>query len=137
MAKVGMTGIWMGRFTRIRWRGPTAYIGLMMAGGMLALFGLPVPFTVLLFAALINGAALEIGALIWTNILQNVVPSERLGRVASIDMLGSYVLLPIGVGVAGWATDQLGPAAVLLIGGGLTMCFGGLALAHPAIRRFD
>ncbi len=130
-------GLWLGRFTRIRRRGILAYGGLLTAALMLAVFGLHVPLGVLVLAALVNGAALEVQNLIWTNILQEVVPSERLGRVASIDQLGSYVLLPVGFALTGWATSLLGPAAVFVIGGGTTACLALLALAHPTIRRFD
>ncbi len=91
----------------------------------------------LILAAVVNGAALEVQSLIWTNTLQEVVPSERLGRVASIDQLGSYVLLPIGFAITGWATTLLGPATVFVLGGGITACLALVALEHPAVRRFD
>jgi MFS family permease len=130
-------GAWLGRLTRIRRRGWAAYGGLMIAGLMIAAFGLRMPLVGLVLAALINGAALEIGGLIWINILQEVVPAERLGRVASIDSLGSFALLPIGFALAGWATDRLGAAQVFLIGGLLTACVAALGLAHPAIRGMD
>jgi MFS family permease len=132
-----MGGAWLGRMVKIRRRGPLAYAGLIIAGLMLLIFGLPVPLTVLLLAALINGAALEIEGLIWTNMLQEIVPGERLGRVSSIDSLGSFALLPIGYAIAGWATERLGAAPVFAIGGGLTAVVALLALAHPAIRTLD
>ena len=130
-------GVWLGRFARIRRRGITAYLAMMIAGLMLAAFGLPVPLAALVLAALINGAALEMAGLIWTNILQEVVPSEKLGRVASIDSLGSFALLPIGFALAGWATDRIGAAPVFVIGGTLAVGFAALGLAHPAIRTLD
>jgi MFS family permease len=130
-------GVWIGRFSTIRQRGRIVYLGLILAGLMLALFGLPVPLAVLVVAALVNGAALEIHTQVWMNILQDVVPSERLGRVASIDSLGSFALLPLGFAIAGWATDQLGPAAIFIIGGGMTALLALVALTHPAIRAFD
>jgi hypothetical protein len=75
--------------------------GLIVAGlGMLAL-GLPIPIVGIALAAIINGAALEVFSLIWTNTLQELVPGERLGRVASIDMLGSFALLPAGYALTG------------------------------------
>lgn len=130
-------GVWLGRLTKLGRRGLTSYTGLMIAGLMLLVFGTPVPIAVLLVAALINGAALEIGGLIWTNILQEHVPPERLGRVASIDSLGSFALLPIGYALTGWATDQLGPAPVFVIGGGMTAVLALLAMCHPVIRSLD
>jgi hypothetical protein len=60
-----------------------------------------------------------------------------LGRVSSIDALGSFVLLPIGYGIAGWATDLIGAPLVFVIGGALTVILALLGLLHPAIRNLD
>ena len=130
-------GLWIGRFRRVRHRGWIIYLGIMVAGlGMLAL-GLPVPIAVALVAAVINGAALEIGNLIWVNLMQELVPNERLARISSIEMLGSFALLPVGIGLTGWATDILGPATVCILGGAITMVAALLGLLHPVIRRLD
>ncbi len=66
-----------------------------------------------------------------------MVPRDLLGRVSSIDLLGSFVLLPIGYGLAGWATDLLGAPMVFLIGGAASVVLALLGLAHPAIRNLD
>jgi hypothetical protein len=47
------------------------------------------------------------------------------------------VFLPVGYGVAGWATDLLGAPLIFLIGGALTVALIGLGLLHPAIRNLD
>ncbi|MDX1415768.1 MAG: MFS transporter [Candidatus Promineifilaceae bacterium] len=130
-------GIWLGRKARIRRRGPIVYGGLAIAGIMLFAFGLPVPIAFLLLAALINGAALEVGSLAWINSLQELVPQDKLGRVSSMDSLGSFALLPIGYGITGWATELLGPSLVFVLGGGITAVVALLALRHPAIRALD
>jgi DHA3 family tetracycline resistance protein-like MFS transporter len=129
--------LWTGSMPRMRYRGILAYSGLLFAGGMILVLGLPVPLIVLALAALINGAGLELYSLIWTNTMQEMVPREKLGRVASVDLLGSFALLPIGYGLTGWATDQIGAPLVFLIGGGITVTVAGLALVHPAIRGLD
>jgi MFS family permease len=130
-------GVWLGRKTRIHRRGWLIFAGVVVAAVMLLLFGLPLPVAVLMLAAVVNGAALEVGSLAWTNSLQEFVPSDKLGRVSSIDMLGSFVLMPIGFGITGWATDIVGPAPIFVIGGGATALIGLLALTHPAIRKLD
>lgn len=130
-------GVWIGRFRRVCHRGWTIYLGIIVAGlGMLAL-GLPISIVAALLAAVMNGAALEIGNLIWVNLMQELTPNERLSRISSIEMLGSYALLPVGVGLTGWATDTLGPATVCIVGGGLTVSASLLGLLHPAIRELD
>ena len=130
-------GVWLGRYARIRRRGLVMYVSTALAALMLGLFGLLPPLWVLIAAALINGAALEAGHLVWTNSLQSLVPNEQLGRVVSIDSLGSFGLLPIGLAVAGWATERMGPPAVFIIGGLVTAAVALVALAHPGIRQFD
>jgi MFS family permease len=129
--------VWLGGRARLRCRGVLAYGGLLLAGlGLLAL-GLPIALLGAASAALVNGAALEVHSLSLTNALQELVPREQLGRVASMDMLGSYVLVPVGYGLAGWATDKLGAAPVFVLGGALTAGLALVALAHPQIRRLD
>jgi DHA3 family tetracycline resistance protein-like MFS transporter len=83
------------------------------------------------------GLCASVFGLVWTNTLQELVPRASLGRVTSIDALGSFVLLPIGFGLAGWATDRLEPPWVFILSGAIT---AGLALAaclHPAIRNLE
>jgi MFS family permease len=132
-----LSGIWLGRRERIRRRGVYMYAGAFLAGLGLLIFGFPVPLVVLGAAALLAGAGVEVSGLVWTNTLQEVVPPEKLGRVASIDMIFSLSMLPVGFALAGWLTEALGPTPVFLLGGGLTALLALLALAHPAIRGLD
>ena len=130
-------GVWLGRYARLRRRGLLMYGSTALAALMLGSFGLLPPVWLLLAAALINGAALEAAHLIWTNSLQSMVPNEQLGRVVSIDALGSFGLLPIGLALAGWATERLGPPAVFILGGLFTAVVALAALSIPAIRGLD
>jgi hypothetical protein len=104
---------------------------------MTLLLGLSMPLVASLAVVLIAGVADAAFALIWTNTLQEMVPQELLGRVASVDSLGSVILLPAGYGLAGWATGQIGPSAVFIIGGAVTFALCVLVLVHPAIRNLD
>ncbi len=129
--------VWLGRYPKIHRRGLVCFLGLALAALMLALFGLRLPLWSLLAAALINGIALEANQLAWIGLLQEKIPNEQLGRVFSFDSLGSFLLLPVGLGVTGWATQTFGPSPVFLIGGGLTAVMALLALLLPPIRRLD
>jgi predicted MFS family arabinose efflux permease len=131
-------GIWLGRKPRIRRRGLHVYFGLVAAGLFLFAFGLQVPIAVLLAAALFNGVALEISGLAWTNSLQELVPPDHLGRVSSIDLVGSMALLPIGYGLAGLATELYGSPFVFATGGLITAIVAALLLLrYPVIRGLD
>jgi len=127
-------GMWIGRQVRLHRPGVLAEGGVIAAGLMLAAFALPVPIWALTVAALINGAGLELFSVVWISSLQRMVPPEKLGRVASIDQVGSIALLPVGYFLAGWATEAYGPEPVFVAGGVGTALVALAALAHPAVR---
>jgi MFS family permease len=129
--------VWFGRFTRIRKRGWLTYGAGIASALAIMLCGLPISPVGVAAALFIEGACVATFGLIWTNTLQEMVPRARLGRVTSIDMLGSYVLLPIGLGVTGWLTDQLGAAMMFIIGGAFGAIMIALGLLHPQIRNLD
>ncbi len=132
---VGM--LWLGQYPRLRHRGPVAYLTSTLLGVTLLLFGLKLPIPVLVGGMFVDGLCLAVFSLIWTHTLQEMVPGELLGRVSSIDALGSFVLLPVGFAIAGWATDLAGAPAVFLVGGVGTIILALLPLLHPAIRGMD
>ncbi len=128
----------LGNFKRLHWRGLTLFTTTVLAGLGLGVFGVKVPFWVLVMAALVNGAALETFTLAWTNLMQELVPNDKLGRVASIDMLGSFVLMPIGFALTGLCIGKFGPAWTFVLGGALTMLSGVLPpLLAPKLLRVD
>jgi MFS family permease len=129
--------LWFGRYTRLRQRGPVGYVSSMVSGLMLLLFAWQAPVIYLIAAMVVYGLNYSVFGLIWNNTLQEMVPHDRLGRVYSIDALGSWVLLPIGFALAGWATDRFGAPLVFLIGGFGTIALTALGLFHPAIRGLD
>ncbi len=130
-------GVWLGRYHRLRRRGLLMYGATIAAALALGLYGLLPPLWVLLAAAIVNGIALELAILVWTNTLQELVPNDILGRVTSIDNMGSFALLPIGVLLAGSATQLFGAPFVFIAGGALTALVAALGLMIPAIRNLD
>ncbi len=127
----------LGRFHRLRHRGPLAYGAWIIGGLMLVIYGFSHQLWLILAAALVNGASMVTFGLIWTNTLQEQVSSELLGRVSSIDYLGSFVLLPLGYGIAGVLTDQLGASLVFIGGGLITILITTVGLVNPAIHKLD
>jgi len=129
--------IWLGQYPRLRRRGLLGYIPTMLLGIWLIFFGLKMPIPILVGSMVMYGLCMSFFSLVWDNTLQEMVPQEKLGRVYSIDALGSWVLLPIGYAIAGWATDLVGAPIVFLIGGVCTSILAFLGLLHPAIRNLD
>ena len=132
---IGM--LWLGQYRRLHRRGLMGYLSSALMGVALLFFGLKLPIPLLIGGMFLSGLATSVFALIWTHTLQEMVPGELLGRVYSIDALGSFVLLPIGFAIAGWATDRVGAPLVFLIGGTGTILLALLPLLHPAIRNLD
>ena len=129
--------ILLGQFKRLRKRGLIAYLTPLTQGIILLFFGFTFPIPVLIASMFIYGFTYSVFGLIWNNTLQEMVPHELLGRVYSIDALGSFVFLPIGFALAGWGTDLFGAPTVFLIGGFSTIALALLGLSHPAIRSLD
>ena len=132
---IGM--IWLGQYVRLRRRGLLAYLSIIGTGIALLPFAFKLPVPILVGSMFISGICTSVFALIWTHTLQEMVPGELLGRVYSIDALGSFVLLPIGFALAGWATDLIGAPTVFFIGGIGVIVLVLLGLSHPAIRNLD
>lgn len=129
--------IWLGRYTHIRRRGLKLYASWVPIGVLVLIIGLPIPVAGVLIAAFAIGTCNSLLNLIWTNMLQEYVPPHLLGRVSSVDYLGSYSLLPIGFAVGGWAIERFGPQPVFVIGGACTALLISTGLLHPQIRRMD
>lgn len=134
-AMIGAT--WLGRHPAIHRRGVIVYGALIVVGLATLALGLSVTPIGAALTILVLGASLSISNLVWSHILQEHIPRQVLGRVASINLLGSTGLLPVGFGLAGWATDQFGPSLVFVIGGVLTASVAAIGLAQRAIRELD
>lgn len=132
-----LAAVWLGRYTKLRRRGLVCYLAWFIASLAISSYGWGLPFEAILAAAVIFGACLSAFGLIWINTLQELVPGDLLGRVSSIDNLGSFALLPVGYGVAGLLTDQFGAPLVFLVGGLISAVLALVGLLHPAIRKLD
>jgi MFS family permease len=132
-----LAAIWIGYRKRLRRRGYLAYGAWLVASLMLFFMGLPLPIVAMSLAICVSGAALDILNLTWANSLQELVSPDLLGRVASVDALGSYALLPVGYALAGIAADHFGASAVFIAGGIISALVIALGLLHPAIRAVD
>jgi DHA3 family tetracycline resistance protein-like MFS transporter len=139
MISVGaiVAAITIGSRTRLRRRGPVLYGAWITFALCVAVAGLPVGIAGVALVAVVIGACGATVGLVWTNTLQDLVPADRLGRVSSIDALGSTALEPIGFVVAGTAADAWGPAIVFTVGGLASAGILALALLSPSVRHLD
>lgn len=71
----------------------------------------------------------------WETALQDHVPTDRMARVASWDILTSFIGMPVGNAIAGPLADTLGMDTVL-IGAALVLAVAGVfPLLAPGTRR--
>lgn len=130
-------GLLFGMKKRWRHRGRIAYGGALLSGiSLLLMATTPGPIVLCALFAL-EGFGLMMFGLIWETSMQELVPQETFGRVASLDMLGSFALLPIGYIVIGWLADYIGGLQTIT----LFAAIGSLAVLTvmftPAIRNYD
>jgi MFS family permease len=88
--------------------------------------------------ALLGTALLVYGQILWTTLLQLLVPRSLLGRVASVDSLLSWGLTPISYALTAPVVDAVGLDATL-VGAGLaaTAVLVLTWLAFPRIREVE
>ena len=60
------------------------------------------------------------GSVLYDPLIQQGVPAELLGRVASVNYVLSFALSPLGLVAAGALAETIGVRATLVIGGGIT-----------------
>ncbi len=92
-----------------------------------------VPETVpLILCAVAAGIGIEVFSVTWDLSLQQHIPPERLSRVASYDMLGSFVLMPVGYVVAGPLSSAFGVSTTVA---GCAAIALGATLASLSVRE--
>jgi MFS family permease len=91
-----------------------ATLAVLTMAPLLALLGLAAPLILILPAALVAGIGLELYGVFWDTTLQQHIPDEKLSRVSSYDVFGSFALIPIGVAVMGPISGAIGVADTLI-----------------------
>jgi MFS family permease len=131
-------GAVVGGLVAVRWLPRRA---LLFGVVMVAVFGLPLlalglaPHLVAIIPAMfLCGIAMEQFTIAWDLSLQENVPGEKLARVYSYDMVGSYVAVPVGGLTAGPVAAAVGTTATLVGGAVLIVVVTGIALLSREVR---
>ena len=85
---------------------------ILLLPGLL-LLSVAAPVAAIAAAYLLAGMGIEIFSVFWDMSLQQNIPQEKLSRVYSYDALGSLVLIPLGLVVAGPVAEAIGAHATL------------------------
>lgn len=84
--------------------------------------------------AFVNGVAGQIFGVLWVTTLHRCIPSHLLSRVSAYDNLGSIVLAPMGLVMAGLLLDEIGARVTLAIAAALILVPTLLTLLDREVR---
>ena len=91
----------------------------------------------LVVAAFVGGLGLEQFAVAWETTMQEHIPPERLARVYSYDMVGSFIAIPVGEVVAGPLAQAAGIESTLVAAAVLVVLSVLGMLASRDVRTLD
>jgi MFS family permease len=92
-------------------------IGISLFAVPLTILGVHPVVVLVAIAAFLAGAGAEVFSTGWSVAMMENIPTDKLSRVSSYDMLGSFVVMPIGTLVYGWLITRADPAIVLTTSG--------------------
>jgi MFS family permease len=128
--------VWVSRDTKASQRGLWVWSSWTLGGWMMIILSQAISSIAFFMATAALGCFMAIFQLIWLSTLQRSIPQEQLGRVISIDNFGSYIFIPLGYSLTGWAVASYSASAVFLLGGVITIILGVIALASRPVRYF-
>jgi MFS family permease len=127
------TAVLVARFGAPRLRITWMWCAWAVAGGAIAVLALAPNVWVAGGCVCVVIGGLMLGNVLWSPMMQELVPPELLGRAASVDWLVSLRLSPLGVLVAGAAAGVIGTRTTMLIGGCMAFCLIAI-LFVPGVR---
>ena len=135
------SGLVVGGLVAMRWQADRALrLGVLLtaveAVPMLALAHAP-RVSVLLVAMFVGGLAIEQFGIAWDVSLQEHVPQDRLARVYSYDMLGSFIAIPVGQIAVGPLAEAYGSTATLTGAAVLVLLATAGALGSRSVRTLQ
>jgi hypothetical protein len=96
--------------------------------------GLGAPVYLAAVAAFVGGVAIDVLLVIWDTTMQREIPKESLSRVSSYDALGSLMLGPVGLLLAGPSVAAIGVDGALLGSAAVMVLASAGALCSPGVR---
>ncbi|MEZ5117592.1 MAG: MFS transporter [Candidatus Nanopelagicales bacterium] len=100
-----------------------------------ALLAIPAPLWLIAVTAFVAGVAIDVFSVLWDTALQQNVPEDSLSRVSAYDWLGSSLLQPVGLAIAGPVALALGTGSALWLCAAVIAVPLLLAMLDPQVRR--
>ena len=136
-----MVGFVAGGLLCLRWR---PRHGLLAGTALLSLTAMfPIAMAVsdsllpILVGAFLHGFGLEVFSVNWDLSIQQNIDEDKLARVYSFDLVGSFVARPVGLALTGPVAAAVGFDTWLLVVGTIMGGSALLALLSPDVRRLE
>ena len=84
-----------------------------------------------------RGACLAFGIAIWETMLQELVPEHLLARVISLDVFGSFGLMPVGLAIWASVANVAPPGVLIASGAGVSSVLVAIALTRRWLWEID
>ncbi|HET6650054.1 MAG TPA: MFS transporter, partial [Candidatus Limnocylindria bacterium] len=130
-----LAGILVGAFGDRAPKGPMVIAGFIGMGLSLAAAGLTRDPGLALVAFFFTGAFNMVFIIPTVTLFQERTPQRLMGRVVSSRQALVFGSIAASMGVAGYLSGLIGPAAVLVISGGICAAAGVLGIAIPPMRN--
>ena len=129
-----LTALTVGQLGQPRRRVTAMYLSWTVGVLLIAGFGLMTELWHALILSAVGASLFELGQIIWTTMLQQLVPRELLGRVSSLDWLVSAGLVPVSFALTGPVAGAIGPERTLIVAGVAGAVLMGALLFAPGVR---
>ncbi len=122
---------------RVRPKHPIRQVVLLTfpLAGLPLVLGLGFALPVAVAVAFAGGVAVDILVVLWDTTMQREIPAEALSRVSAYDALGTLLLGPVGLLLAGPSVDRVGASPALLFCAAVTVVASAAALCSPGVRN--
>jgi MFS family permease len=100
-------------------------------------YGTAQPLWVVFIAATAMGLAQDVFYVMWSTVVQQNVPEDKLSRVNSYDTFGSFLIGPLGMLVAGPLALVIGVETTMLWTSAISLVAVIGALLVPSVRRLE
>jgi MFS family permease len=136
-----MAGFVVGGLVCLRWRPRRALLAGAVMLTFTSLFPLAMALSdqapVIWAGAFLHGFGLSIFSVFWDLSIQQNIPEDKLARVYSFDMVGSFVARPVGLALTGPVAEVIGFERWLLIVAVVLFVVEVAALLSPDVRRLE
>ena len=129
-----LTGVAIGQFGLPRKRITIMYASWSLGVALMAIYGLMTDLWHALIASFITHSLFQLDQVIWTTLLQTLVPRKLLGRVTSVDWLVSTGLVPVSFALTGPAAETFGAAETMVGASLIGAVLMGMLLFVPGVR---